>query len=71
MKQKKSRENWHRNVCRFFGGKPLTWTFCKNMFMVILNSPCRQTPENVLDKKQREKRSAGGPLEEVEEQGAP
>jgi hypothetical protein len=27
-----------------------TWTFCKNIFVVFLNSPYRETPKNVLKK---------------------
>jgi hypothetical protein len=38
-------------VCRNFGERFSTWTFCKNIFMVFLNSPCRKTPKNVLKKK--------------------
>jgi hypothetical protein len=34
-----------------------TWTFCKNILMVFLNSPCRETPKNVLRKKSQEKKS--------------
>jgi hypothetical protein len=39
-----------------------TWTFCKNVFVVFLNSPYRETPKNVLKtKKQGEKsRLVGG-----------
>jgi hypothetical protein len=33
-----------------------TWTFCKNIFMVFLNSPCRETPKNVLKKKVKKKK---------------
>jgi hypothetical protein len=49
-KPKKAEGNWHRNVCRFFWGKFSTWTFCKNICMVFLNSSCRKTPKNVLKK---------------------
>jgi hypothetical protein len=30
--------------------------FCKNIFMVFLNSPCRETPKNVLKKKSNKKK---------------
>jgi hypothetical protein len=31
-------------------------TFCKNICVVFLNSPCRETPKNVLKKKSRKKK---------------
>jgi hypothetical protein len=36
--------------------------FCKNIFMVFLKSPCRETPKNVLKKKVKKKkiRMVGG-----------
>jgi hypothetical protein len=44
------------SICfRFFWKKLSTWTFCKNAFVVFLNSPCRETPKNVLKKKSRKK----------------
>jgi hypothetical protein len=33
----------------------LNWTFCKNILMVFLNFPCRETPKNVLKKNQEKK----------------
>ena len=36
-----------------------TWAFCKHIFMVFLNSPCRETPKNVLKKKSQKKKSQG------------
>ena len=60
IKPKKSRKNWHRNFCRFFGEKFSTWTFCKNILMVFLNSPCRETPKNVLKKVKEYKNSDRG-----------
>jgi hypothetical protein len=40
--------------------KVFDMTFCKNIFMVFLNSPCRETPKNVLKKKSRKKKSHCG-----------
>jgi hypothetical protein len=42
-----------------FWEKFSTWTFCKNIFMVFLNSPCRETPKNALKKKPRKKKVGG------------
>jgi hypothetical protein len=39
-----------------FWEKFSTWTFCKNILMVFMNSPCRETPKNVLIKKIKEKK---------------
>jgi hypothetical protein len=44
----------------FFGESFRQGLFAKNIFMVFLNSPCRETPKNVLKKKSREKKSDGG-----------
>jgi hypothetical protein len=37
-----------------------TWTFCKNISVVFLNSPCREASKNVQKSKSREKKSGDG-----------
>jgi hypothetical protein len=53
--KKKVEEKLTSKFCHFFWEKFSTWTFCKNMCMVFLNSPCRETPKNVLKKSQEKK----------------
>jgi hypothetical protein len=36
-----------------------TWTFYKNICLVVLNPPCRETPENVLKKTRKKSGLAG------------
>jgi hypothetical protein len=45
-----------------FLGKVSTWTFCKNILMVFLNSPYREMPKKVLKKVKENKfgRLVGG-----------
>jgi hypothetical protein len=54
-KTKKVEEKLTSKILSKFWKKVSTWTFCKNIFMVFLNSPCRETPKNVLKKKSRKK----------------
>ena len=60
-KTKKVEEKLTSKILSKFWKKFSTWTFCKNIFMVFLNSPCRETPKNVLKKKVKgKKKSEGG-----------
>jgi hypothetical protein len=55
--EEKLTSNFLSKIWKYFS----TWTFCKNIFMVFLNSPCREAPKNVLKKKPGKKsRVVGG-----------
>jgi hypothetical protein len=53
--KKKSTKNRFWIFFRFFWKMFSTWTFCKNMFVVFLNSPYRETPKNIPKKRQEKK----------------
>jgi hypothetical protein len=55
-KTKKVEEKLTSKFCRFFWEKFSTWTFYKNISVVFLNSPCRETPQNLLKKQGKEKK---------------
>jgi hypothetical protein len=55
-KAKKAEEKLTSKFCRFFSGKFSWGLFVKMFLMVFLNSPYRETPENVLKKKARGKK---------------
>jgi hypothetical protein len=49
-KTKKVEEKLTSKFLSKFWGKFSTRTFCQNIFIVFFNSPCRETPKNVIKK---------------------
>jgi hypothetical protein len=59
-KTKKVEKRLTSEFCRFVRGRFSTWAFCKNVFVVFLNSSYREMPKNVLRKRSRNKNMCGG-----------
>jgi hypothetical protein len=62
---KEIEEKLTSKFCRFVWEKFLTWTSCKNILVVFLNSPSREAPKTALRKSQEKQKQDGGRVTRV------